>query len=250
MREETWKVGELARETGLTVRTLHHYDQVGLLSPSGRTASGHRLYAPADVARLQQIRSLRELGFSLDEVRAFLERPDASPRRTIRMHLERLREQLEAQRRLCERLEAIAERLDRAEEVSAREFLDTIGMMTMYERYYTPEQLAELERRRATVGEDRIREVEAEWPRLIAEVRAEMGRGTDPADPRVQALARRWAGLVREFTGGNPEIARAAAKLNRDQGAQLREQHGDAVPTPEVMEYVGRAMTAAGVSPV
>lgn len=247
MREEAWKVGELARSTGLTVRTLHHYDREGLLSPSRRTASGHRLYVAADVARLQQIRSLRELGFSLDEVRAFLERPDASPRRVVRMHVERLREQIAVQGRLCERLEAIEASLGRAEEVSAADLLRTIGMMTMYERYYTPEQLDELKRRRETVGEARIREVEAEWPRLIAEVRAEMRDGTDPAEPRVQELARRWMGLVREFTGGDPQIARAAQRLNEEQHRELREQHGDAIPTPDVMEYVGRAMAAAGI---
>jgi DNA-binding transcriptional MerR regulator len=247
MREETWKVGELARSTGLTVRTLHHYDRVGLLSPSRRTASGHRLYAAADVARLQQIRSLRELGFSLDEVREFLERPDASPRRVLRMHVERLREQIALQSRLCERLEAVAATLDRAEEVSALDLITTIEMMTMYERYYTPEQLDELKRRRETVGEARIREVEAEWPRLIAEVRAEMQAGTDPADARVRELARRWMGLVREFTGGDPEIARAARRLNEEQHQELREQHGDAMPTPDVMEYIGRGMAAAGI---
>ncbi|HEU0077484.1 MAG TPA: MerR family transcriptional regulator [Longimicrobiaceae bacterium] len=247
MREETWKVGELARSTGLTVRTLHHYDRVGLLSPSRRTASGHRLYVAADVARLQQIRSLRELGFSLDEVREFLERPDASPRRVVQMHVERLREQIAMQSRLCERLEAVAASLDRAEEVSAADLLRTIEMMTMYERYYTPGQLEELKRRRETVGEERIREVEAEWPRLIAEVRAEMQRGTDPAEARVRELALRWMGLVREFTGGDPEIARAAQRLNEDRHQELREQHGDAIPTPDVMEYIGRAMAAAGI---
>lgn len=247
MREEAWKVGELARRTGLTVRTLHHYDREGLLSPTARTASGHRLYGAADVARLQQIRSLRELGFSLDEVREFLRRPDASPLRVVRMHLERLRERLEVQRRLCERLEALAEALDRAEEVSAGDLFDTLEMMTMYERYYTPEQLDELKRRRETVGEARIREVEAEWPRLIAQVRAEMQRGTDPADPRVQELARRWAGLVREFTGGDLEIAAAARRVHQEQHADLREQYGDAIPTPDVSEYIGRAMAAGGV---
>lgn len=247
MRDETWKVGELARSTGLTVRTLHHYDREGLLTPSRRTASGHRLYGPADVARLQQIRSLRELGFSLDEVRAFLERPDASPRRVVRMHLERLRERMEAQRRLHGRLAALAEALDRAEEVSARDLLVTIETMTMYERHYTPGQLRELKQRRETVGEERIREVEAEWPRLIAAVRAEMQRGTDPAGPRVQELARRWVGLVREFTGGDPGIAESVRRLHREEHGSLRERHGDAVPGPDVMEYVGRAMAAGGM---
>src|SRR5205085_4353364 len=108
MRCEGLKVGELARRTGLTVRTLHHYDEIGLLRPSLHTESGHRLYTAADVARLQQVRSLRQLGFSLEEVRACLDRSGFSPLEVIRLHLGRLREQIELQRQLCGRLEAIA----------------------------------------------------------------------------------------------------------------------------------------------
>ena len=59
MNFEALKVGELARRTGLTVRTLHHYDEIGLLRPSLHTDSGHRLYTGRDVARLQQVLSLR-----------------------------------------------------------------------------------------------------------------------------------------------------------------------------------------------
>jgi DNA-binding transcriptional MerR regulator len=72
---EVWKVGELARSTGLTVRTLHHYDQVGLVQPSGRTVAGHRLYDAGDVQRLYQVVALRALGLSLEAVRAVLAGP-------------------------------------------------------------------------------------------------------------------------------------------------------------------------------
>src|SRR5689334_2659968 len=108
MRSPPWKVGELAQRTGLSVRTLHWYDEIGLLTPSCHTETGHRLYTAADVARLQQIKSLRQLGLSLEEVRDCLERGDFSPLDLIERHLARLREQMELQRRLCERLEAIA----------------------------------------------------------------------------------------------------------------------------------------------
>ncbi len=81
MRFEALKVGELAKRTGLTVRTLHHYDEIGLLKPSLKTESGHRLYTGRDVARLQQVLSLRQLGFSLEQVRDCLDRPGFSPRR-------------------------------------------------------------------------------------------------------------------------------------------------------------------------
>src|SRR3954469_18916720 len=97
---EALKVGELAKRTGLTVRTLHHYDEIGLLRPSLRTETGHRLYTAADVARLQQVLSLRQLGFALEEVQACLDRPGFSPLEVIRLHLGHLREQIKMQREL------------------------------------------------------------------------------------------------------------------------------------------------------
>jgi DNA-binding transcriptional MerR regulator len=128
MRFQPLKVGELAKRTGLTIRTLHHYDEIGLLRPS------------ADLARLQQVISLRQLGFSLEEVGACLDRADFSPVDVIRMHLARLREQIEMQKGLCERLESLAHYFSngRAEEVSAEEFLQSIEVMTMIANYYTP----------------------------------------------------------------------------------------------------------------
>ena len=65
MEARCLKVGELARSSGVSVRTLHYYDEIGLLRPSQQTATGHRLYSRADVVRLQQIRSLRSLGLPL-----------------------------------------------------------------------------------------------------------------------------------------------------------------------------------------
>ena len=61
-----WKIGELAKRTGITVRTLHHYDQIDLLVPSMHSDAGHRLYSATDIARLQQILSLKQLGFHLE----------------------------------------------------------------------------------------------------------------------------------------------------------------------------------------
>src|SRR5207253_11192192 len=110
-------VGELAKRTGLTVRTLHHYDEVGLLRPSLHTEAGHRLYTAADVARLQQVMSLRQLGFSLEEVRDCLDRPGFSPLEVIGLHVARLRELIELQRCLCERLEALAAWVESAGEI-------------------------------------------------------------------------------------------------------------------------------------
>src|SRR6266568_4811672 len=83
----SWSVGDVARLAGVTVRALHHYDDIGLLSPSGHTASGHRRYDEADLQRLQQLMFYRELGFPLDQVAALLDEPDGDPfERLARQH--------------------------------------------------------------------------------------------------------------------------------------------------------------------
>jgi MerR family transcriptional regulator, thiopeptide resistance regulator len=224
------------------VRTLHHYDEIGLLSPSHHTESGYRLYVADDVARLQQVMSLRQLGFSLEQIRTFLGRPDASALRVIELHLACLDEQIAHQQTLRERLARIADSLRSTGRATVEQLIQVTEGITMFEKYYTPEHLEELRQRREAVGEDCIREVEAEWPRLMAEVRAEMDKGTDPADGRVQELARRWSGLVNEFTGGNPGIAKALKTMYQQEPVV----HGmETAPMREMGEYISRALAAS-----
>jgi DNA-binding transcriptional MerR regulator len=228
MQGERWTVGEVAKRTGLSVRSLHHYDAIGLLSPAQRSDAGYRLYAADDLARLQQIRSLRQLGFTLEEIRRLLDRPDLSPLEVIGLHLGRVVEQMVAQQRLYERLSILAGRIATTEEVSAREFMETIEVMMMVEnveKYYTPEQLAELHQRQERIGPERLRQVETEWPALIAQVRVEMEQGTDPHAERMQALGRRWSSLIAEFTGGNPGIERSLQTMYANEPS-VRERTG------------------------
>ncbi|NJN68353.1 MAG: albicidin resistance protein [Chloroflexaceae bacterium] len=77
------------------------------------------------------------------------------------------------------------------------------------EPHFTPDMMQELEERRKQLGEARIKQVEAEWPVLIDEVRAAVASGVDPESPVAQRLAQRWKDLVHEFTGGNPHLAQA-----------------------------------------
>jgi DNA-binding transcriptional MerR regulator len=245
MRFEALKVGELARRTGLTIRTLHHYDEIGLLNPSLHTESGHRLYTAGDIARLQQVISLRQLGFGLEEVRDCLDRPGFSPLEVIRLHVARLREQIEMQRGLCERLEALADYFRPAGEVSADTFLQAIEVMTMIENYYTPEQLESFRKRREAdpEGTEKLaRQGQADWAALMAEYTAAMEQGIDPADPKVQALETRRQALVNAFTGGDKGIEQNLKRLWTEQGDKLSAQYGY---HPKVMEYLGKVAEAA-----
>jgi MerR family transcriptional regulator, thiopeptide resistance regulator len=104
-----YSAGQVARFAGVTVRTLHHYDEIGLLRPSARTGAGHRRYDDADLDRLQQIRFYRELGFPLEEVAVLLDDPDADP-------MEHLRRQHGLLTTRIERLRAMAEAVAHAME--------------------------------------------------------------------------------------------------------------------------------------
>lgn len=239
MRSRMMKIGTLARKTGLTVRTLHYYDEIGLLSPSRRSEAGYRLYGPDDVARLQQILSLRQIGFSLDAIRQYLEQPSFSPYRIIQLHLTRLKEQIDLQQQLQKRLEALAAYVRSAEAIPVDEFIQTIEVMTMIEKYYTEEQLEALKQRAEALGEEHIRQAEADWATLIEEVRAEMARDADPSSEPVQQLARRWKGLIEAFTGGDPGITSSLRTMYEQEGPEKASRN---MLDGEVMAYMGRAL--------
>jgi DNA-binding transcriptional MerR regulator len=239
------KVGELARRTGLTIRTLHHYDAIGLLRPSLHTEAGYRLYTADDVARLQQVLSLRQLGFSLEEARDCLDRPGFSPLEIIGLHVAWLREQIELQRKLCERLEALAVHLRTAGKVSAEEFLRTIEEMTMIENYFTPEQRTLIQECQKQAGEETLRQKQEEWAELIALLRAEMDKGTDPHDAKVQDLAKRWVELLNWSTGGDPAMQQSLKRLWEEQGDKLAAQFGSKYDSRPVWDYINKAIAAA-----
>ncbi|MFJ4328304.1 MerR family transcriptional regulator [Streptomyces tricolor] len=168
----SYSVGQVAGFAGVTVRTLHHYDEIGLLVPSERTYAGHRRYSDADLDRLQQILFYRELGFPLDEVAALLDDPDADPR----SHLRRQHDLLTAR---IEKLQKMAAAVEHA--LEAR----TMGInLTPEERFevfgdHDPEQYAEETRERwggteayAESQRRAARYTKEDWQRIQAETDA------------------------------------------------------------------------------
>src|SRR3712207_3159499 len=187
MDERRWKVGALAAATGLTVRALHHYDDLGLLVPSERTSSGHRLYTAADVRRLYSLLALRSLGLPLADIRAALDGDGFQPADAVRRQLTHVETALALQQRLRDRLVALLQTLEHTEDPSPDHLLQTIEAMTMIEKHYTADQLAQLDERRRALGDDGMAKAQQDWADLIAAAEVERLAGTDPADPRVQA---------------------------------------------------------------
>lgn len=236
---EQFKVGEVAERANVTVRTLHHYEAIGLLRPTHSVGSGHRLYSVADLQRLQQILSLRQLGLTLKEIGQCLDDSDFDPSHWLERHLVRTRQLMQAQERLCQRLEHLQTILYRAETVSATLLFDTMEAITMAENQFNlpPQEAEALQGHWAQFSQDQIEAVQNEWPGLIAQMKEAQSNGVDPADPAVQTLAKRWAELVAMFTGGNVDV-QSQLKDRYETDSAMQQKSGI---DPELMQYVQQA---------
>jgi DNA-binding transcriptional MerR regulator len=242
MEERVFRVGELSRLTGLTVRTLHHWEAEGILRPTRRTPSGHRLYGPDAIQTLQRIRSLKALGLQLGEIRETLATGAASLEAVLQAQRDRIREQLARLVALDERLGQALLLLRDRRDVPQEELLGIMEAMTAIERHFSSEQLEYLRDRAQSIGPDTIRAAQEEWPILIREMTEAMSEGEDPASPRVQALVARWEALIEAFTGGDPEVEAALARMYRAEPG-LAEGQG---LHEELFSFVAQASGRAG----
>jgi DNA-binding transcriptional MerR regulator len=224
------QVGELAKRTGLTVRTLHHYDGIGLLKPSARSDAGYRLYTQADVARLHAIQALRHLGLSLADVGGMLERGGEGLSDTIARQIRALGHEIAQATELRERLQLLQERLATGDTPDMSDWLSTLSLMTTYAKYFSAEEIRLILSNRKAQS--------ASWERLIAEVRQAMQQQL-PADSRpVQTLALRWMNLTLAMMSDNFKlIERWGQMVNTEPKGQFKNG-----PGPEVVSYINAAI--------
>ena len=128
------KVGELAKQTGLTVRALHHYDDIGLLQPSARSDAGYRLYTRKDITRLHQIQALRGLGMSLAEIYTVLEDPNLALLPIIDRQIQAIDQRLAEQKKLRNQLGQLKSQLINGEELDLEDWLN-ITKRKIYGQY-------------------------------------------------------------------------------------------------------------------
>ena len=243
--ERLYQASEFASLTGVTVRTLHHYDRAGLLRPTGRTAAGYRLYGPRDFARLQQIVTLKFIGLPLRQIRELLDRRTLDLAKTLRLQrevLEARRRQLDLALRAVSRAEGVVAAGGEPDWEAFKKIVEVINMRQDTEwmkKYYTEEQLADLARRGTPEVLERGQRA---WQELLAEVEAANAEGVDPASERAQELAARWQALIEEFTGGDPGILENLKRLYADQAtwpSTFQKPYGD-----EAMGFISRARAA------
>ncbi|WUR12135.1 MerR family transcriptional regulator [[Empedobacter] haloabium] len=225
------KIGQLASHAGLTVRTLHHYDDIGLLSPSARSDAGYRLYSRDDVARLHQIQALRQFGMPLADIGSLLAGAGISSAAIIDRQLSALDRQISEAARMREQLLFMRGLLATGETPDLAAWLTTLEQMTMYEKYFSKDELANL----ALYSDNNAK---AEWRQLVDAVSALMQSGGAPDNPETKTLALRWMTMLDRDTRADPSIM---ARLNIMHEREPAIQQSSGI-TPAMRNFMAQAM--------
>lgn len=232
------QVGELARRAGITVRTLHHYEQTGLLLPSARSAAGYRLYALADVQRLHMIQTLAKAGLELAEIRGFLEQESLTLAQLLDAQIRLLDAQLRSIDTLRDRLVALRSGLSADAAPDLESWLQTLELMNMYDRWFSKEELQQLP---FAVQKEALAGV---WSALVAEAKRLMEAQVAVSDPAAMDLATRWMTRLEQDTAGKPEFLTRLNEMHSVE-PQMREQTGISA---EMTDYITRAFAESKLS--
>ncbi|WP_337014706.1 MerR family transcriptional regulator [Leclercia sp. AS011] len=225
------QVGELAKRAGITVRTLHHYEQTGLLLPSARSAAGYRLYNLADVQRLHMIQALAKAGLELAEIRDFLEKDSLSLSELIGAQIRLLDKQVRSITTLRDRLVDLRAGLDAHEDLDLESWLQTLELMNMYDRWFSKEELQQLS---FATDKEALADI---WDALVKEAKSLLENNVAVSDPRALDLATRWMVRLEQDTAGKPEFLTRLNEMHSVE-PQMREQTGI---TAEMTDYITRA---------
>lgn len=209
--QKQWLVQEFSQLTGVSVRTLHHYDSIGLLKPSLRAHNNYRLYSEHDLLMLERIVALKFFGFTLQQIKLLLtDQIDTHEHLMKQKHsLENYIKQLQ---HACYLLENIIQH------ESSRDAIEWASITNLIKAYdmnkevhkdwitqtFSPDQLKQLEEWKKMFTEEQIKDVEARWEKLIARVKNHMDQ--DPCTPASQKLAQEWMNLVKEKYGPFEEL--------------------------------------------
>ncbi|WP_405080121.1 MerR family transcriptional regulator [Paenibacillus chitinolyticus] len=235
-----YSVGELARKANITVRTLHHYDQIGLLKPSGSTEGGHRLYSDEDVMRLEQISILKKMGLGLKAVREMLDSYGTD-------WLSCLEDQLRMVQREKEKLEELEGMLRVT--IHSVQIEGTLNWNTMFQmirlsqkdpaakqrfirEHFTAEERKLLHKLPNLNKDDPLT---VRWTEEVAQARAVMHE--DPASPAAQEVAARITTLALEAFAGNEALMNKYWELHGAEGNPMNLYPFE----PELLEFLSAA---------
>jgi len=219
---KSYRIKEFAGLTRVTARALHHYDHIGLLKPTGRTESGYRIYTEPDLLRLQQIVTLKFMGFSLDRIKVILARPRFAVRKALGIQIEAVDAEIDRLRRASKALRAMAESLDAGSGVEWNKVIHIMEVIKMSDeakkewtkKFFTDTDMKEFEEIGKKYTPETMKAYQDRWAALIAEV--ERNLDADPAGPLAQSLAERWKALLNEGYGGHEGLLQKIGRANQE----------------------------------
>lgn len=239
--DRRWSIGELAAAAGVTVRTLHHYEEIGLLPATERTGAGHRRYTAVDVRRLYQIKALRQLGLPLDRIGGALSGAD-DWRALLTDQLQELQRQSDHIGTLMTHVRGLLDKLDSPSLPDSQSFLTTIEAMSIFKTYLSEQRRDLLTERSARLGDAAIEAAQLEWQAMVGQVHDFLERGTPVSEPAVQQLVARWDALAAKFHGDDPQIKAAASRMWDENQAALSERAGwSATEGRDIVTYLRAA---------
>jgi len=214
-------VSQVARLAGVSVRTLHHYDEIGLLVPSGRSEAGYRLYEQPDLQRLQQVLFFKELGFPLEEITRIVRDPAFDLQAALLMQRQLLTERASRIQALIRAVDAALDSLEKGTAMTKEEMFEVFGDFDpakyedeVRERWGNTEAYKESARRTKRYTKKDWEQIKAEGGELMREMAAQLEAGRAPTDPAVMALAERHrAHIDRWFYPCSPEMHRGLGEL-------------------------------------
>lgn len=195
---KTWTVSEVARMAHVTVRTLHHYDDIGLLHPSDRTEAGYRLYSQAELERLHLVLLYRELGFSLEAIGQLLDEPALDRAKALRAQRELLEEKVSRTRAVIRAVDRTLETMERGTEMDAETMFEGFEGFDhaehaeeAKERWGGTDAYRESMRRAKSYGKEDWAEMKREMEAIEADMAALLAVGKDPEGAEAMAVAER-----------------------------------------------------------
>lgn len=236
-----WKVGELAKLTGLTVRTLRYYDQIGLFSPSDYSESDHRLYNKSDLSKLQQILSLKYIGLSLEDIQTYLsDNHGYNALDILSVQITRLKDSIQVQENLLDELTNAFVLTERQQELSVEQLTKLLGVMRMNrEKYFSNDQLDHMKKQYESLDQETLKQKTQEFNSLLEKLRNHMEQGTPSTDSDVQKLASEWQKLIESFVPKNDESFKSATEEFHAANPGNELQNG---LDEELYRYIGKAL--------
>lgn len=211
-----WTVKGVAQLAGVSVRTLHHYDEIGLLKPAQVNASGYRLYTEQDLERLQQVLFFRELGLSLTEIKQIIDSPGFDRRKALQEHKQLLLERQERLGRLLQSIDRTLDAMERGARMDEKEMFDGFDQSQYEEearqRWGHTEAYRESARRTKKYRKEDWEAIKQQGGEIEQQLAALMDRG--PADPEVQVWIGRHHQMINDrFYTCSTEIYRGLGEL-------------------------------------